>query len=353
MRVDFLIIGAGIVGVSIAYFLKENNILLIDREPILSGASAKAGAFLSPVIGFNNNVKLLIDKALPFSLDFYKSLNLNSFKQHGLLKMPKNLKDSEKFSEYEKYINFEYKREKNGIFFPNGAIIKPSDIAEKLSKEINFKQMEFNKIERRDDYFLVDNIEAKNLIFTRGFREDLESYLNIRAIWGQKIKIKTSTNIPFNMHKDISISKSENQVISIGATHERNVTEKEPTDEIAKELISQADEMVELREVELLSKKAGVRSATVDFLPIVGKVVDSKKSLKKYPNILNGERGSWHELEYHKNIYLINGVGGRGFVLAPYLANLLKESIFENQKIDSKLTSERLFYKYYRKRGKI
>ena len=46
---------------------------------------------------------------------------------------------------------------------------------------------------------------------------------------------------------------------------------------------------------------------------------------------------------------MINGVGGRGFVLSPYLANELVEHIINNKEIEDNLTTHRLFKRWAKK----
>jgi tRNA 5-methylaminomethyl-2-thiouridine biosynthesis bifunctional protein len=75
---DYVIIGAGIAGCSLAYFLSKysKSILLIDRNSnVAFGASGAAGAFLSPLLGKPNDFKDLIAKSLIFSTNFYKNLS--------------------------------------------------------------------------------------------------------------------------------------------------------------------------------------------------------------------------------------------------------------------------------------
>ena len=54
-------------------------------------------------------------------------------------------------------------------------------------------------------------------------------------------------------------------------------------------------------------------------------------------------------LETINNLYVINGVGGRGFVLSPYLANELVEHIINNKEIEDNLTTHRLFKRWAKK----
>lgn len=351
MEVNYAIIGAGISGCAISYFLRDENIILIDKLGICEGASASAGAFLSPIVGKTNKIKLLVDKALPFALSFYKELELDSFIQNGLLKLPRDEKDEEKFSEYEKFINCDYYIKDGGFFFPDGAIISPKKLCLKLTENINFLQKEVKSIEFIDGYWKIDNIKAKNLILTTGFEDiiDLE-YIKIRPVWGQKIDIKTSTKIPFNIHKNLSISTTkENGLVSIGATHERFKIEGEPSRKTSLKLIEEAKEMYNFSDEEIVNEFSGVRSGSVDFMPIVGEVINASESLKEYPQIKHGRKIQDEKLIKYKNLYILNGVGGRGFVLAPLLAKRLSELLIEKKEIDEELKSTRLFFKWARK----
>ncbi len=65
MTYDYVIVGAGIAGCSVAYFLHEKEptkkILILDRHSdIAHGASGAAGAFLSPLLGKPNKLKNLV-----------------------------------------------------------------------------------------------------------------------------------------------------------------------------------------------------------------------------------------------------------------------------------------------------
>ncbi len=73
-KFDYVVIGAGIAGCSLAYFLSKysKSILLIDRNSqVAFGASGAAGAFLSPLLGKPNDFKDLVTKSLIFSTNFF------------------------------------------------------------------------------------------------------------------------------------------------------------------------------------------------------------------------------------------------------------------------------------------
>lgn len=352
MKYEYIIIGAGVCGCSISYFLRDKNCLLIDRDGIAKNASGSAGAFLSPMVGVKSLIKDFINEALLFSLNLYRELNLKSFIQNGLLKLPRDERDFSKFREYEKFINIEYKKLDGGFFFDIGAVVNPNEVAKELTKEIEFRELNVENLEFRDGIWIVNQtLKSENIILATGFEEIIDfQYLKIRPVWGQRIDIATSSKVPFNIHKNISISTNrENGIVSIGATHKKNCSISNIEREESLKLIELAKEMRELKDIELIQEFSGVRAGSIDFLPIVGEVIDAKASLQKYPNIVNGERFPHFELKRYPNLYILNGVGGRGFVLAPYIAKILSEYILEDRAIAEILTSDRLFYKWARK----
>lgn len=382
-KYEYVVIGAGIAGCSLSHFLKKysDSILLIDKnEDVASGASGAAGAFLSPLLGKPNKFKELVTKALNFSIDYYKN-NFNEELQNcGTCRIPKNQEDEEKFQSYIPYMDFEYEKYEDGYLFPIGSVIKPYEVCLKLSKDIEkLFNYEVSKIEKIDDYWLInDEIKAKKLFLATGANISLidEKYFDIRAVWGQKIDVLTSSQIDINYHKECSLSKSkkidENRyLVSIGATHNRfdkdmknssynlelaninkiehNKETKEIIEADIQKLLKKANDIKQLNDIEVVDVKIGARASSIDYFPMVGKLIDSKKSFEKYPHIKNGTHIKNENLIMIDNLYVLNGVGGRGFVLSLYLANQLVQSALNDKKLDDEITNYRLFSRWAKK----
>ena len=381
---DYVIIGAGIAGSSTAYFLSKYSasVLLLDKnDNVAFGASGAAGAFLSPLLGKPNKFKDLIRKALNFSISFYKEVNSKSFTNDGVCRIPKNNEDREKFNSYKPYMDFEYKELKDGYFFDIGSWINPSEICELLTKDIKQK-LNYNVIsiaKENESWLLNNEIKAKKLILCTGANTELikEKYFDIRAVWGQKIDITTSTCVDFNYHKECSLSKAfktkekDLYKVSIGATHHRfncdksicnycvevaNLNKdcskcytKDIIDKDSLELIAKANDIMKLEDVNVIDVKIGARASSTDYFPMIGRLIDSKKSFDKFPHLINGTHIKEEMLDKIENLYVLNGVGGRGFVLSPYLANELVENIINNKKIEDTISIYRLFKRWAKK----
>jgi len=381
---DYVIIGAGIAGSSTAYFLSKysNSVLIIDKnKKVAFGASGAAGAFLSPLLGKPNKFKDLITKSLNFSTAFYKEVNSKSFVNEGVCRIPKNNEDREKFNSYKSYMDFEYKQLDDGYFFNIGSWINPLEICELLTKDIQKKLSYdvFSIVKESQSWILNNEIKAKKLILCTGANTKLieEKYFDIRAVWGQKIDITTSTCVNINYHKECSLSKAskiENEdlyKVSIGATHHRfdcdksicnycievaNLNKecskcytKEITDKDSVKLIELANDIMKLEDVNVTDIKIGARASSTDYFPMIGKLIDSKESFSKFPHLVNGTHIKEEMLEKIENLYVLNGVGGRGFVLSPFLANELVENIINNKKIEESISTYRLFKRWAKK----
>ena len=376
---DYVIVGAGIAGCSLSHFLSKysKSVLLIDKnEDVAFGASGAAGAFLSPLLGKPNKFKDLITKSLNFSIAFYRENFPKEITNCGTCRIPKNDEDEEKFQSYIPYMDFDYEKYEDGYLFKIGSVVKSYEICKKLSSntEILFNY-EVNNIEKIDDVWVLNSeIKAKNLFLTIGADISLikEKYIDIRAVWGQKIDISTTTHVDINYHKECSLSISfDDGIVSIGATHNRfddekiessynlklkninKLTHNEYTNKIIQNdisiLLKKANDIKKLEDIKVLDVKIGARASSIDYFPMVGKLVDSTKSFEKYPHLKNGFQIKNENLEMINNLYILTGVGGRGFVLSPYLAHVLVESIFNNEELEEEITNYRLFKRWAKK----
>lgn len=375
---DFLIIGAGSAGCSTAYFLQKSgkSVAIVDREAIAGGASGAAGAFLSPLPGKKNSYNTFVNDALNFSIDFYEKLSPDSINKKGVLRVPDDNFSKEKLENNDiEYEYFDYTKLKNisknfkeidGYFYKDAAVVEPLNICNKMIEGCDFYKKNIDKLIFKNGFYEVEDIKAKNVILAQGVSKPLlkHPYMEISPIFGLRIDVKTTTKIPFNIHKSISISTNKHDnTVAIGATHERHDSsqlectttcdkcifyvnyEKEQIDS----LLQKAKELVTLENLEVIRTYKGARATIKSYFPVIGKVVDYESSLEKYPSIKNGTKISQEMLEYYPNIYIINALGSRGFVFGPYLAKILSESILNGSLIPKDISTQKLFFKTARK----
>ncbi len=371
---DFLIIGAGSAGCCAAHFLhrEKKSVAIVDREGIAGGASGAAGAFLSPLPGKKNLYNSLVNDSLNFSIDFYQNLLPDVVDKKGVLRVPNNNFNENKLAQSSiKYDHYNTEKLKSisenfmdidGYFYENAAVIEPVEISKKLIENCDFYKKDVKKLNFENGIYTVDEIKAKNIILAQGVSTSLVEipYVEISPIFGLRIDVKTTTKIPFNIHKSISVSTNKkDKTVSIGATHIRHdntimecltTCDKCPYYVNSEQgqietLLKNAKELIKLEDLEVVKIYKGARATIKSYFPVIGKVVDYEKSLKKYPSIKNGTKIPQDSLEYFPNLYLINALGSRGFVFGPYLAKILTKNILHNTPIPKEISTQKLFYK--------
>lgn len=375
---DFIIIGAGSAGCNIAYALKKEgkSVAVIDKEGVAKGASGAAGAFLSVLPGKPNPYNILVNEALKYSLEFYKNFIPESFVHKGVLRIANENFDAKKLeqnsdatyytNEKLKQLSKSFRDDIDGYFYTNGAILSPKETCEKLIDGCDFYIKDVQNLIFEDSYYKIDDLISTNIILAQGTLKSLVEipYITISPIFGVKIDIKSSTKIPFNIHKSISISTNKQDgTVSIGATKQRhdinNMQCTTTCDKCAfyvnsdeaqvQELLSQATELIDLQDLKVLNIYKGARATIKSYFPIIGRIIDYDATISKYPSIKNGTKIPHTLLSYYPNLYIVNALGSRGFVLAPYLANILSRHILEDYEIPKEISTQKLFYKTARK----
>jgi len=360
---DTIIIGAGIAGTAAAYYLAQlgQKVLVFDKTGIASGGSGAAGAFVSPKIGVSSPLKDLTDDAFAFAYSFYADKFPQYYHTTGIVRIPKNSTDASKIPHYS-----QFHKAKNEILDPkqlsklhinslfDGTLFNEAGacdtvaLCEVLLDGIDFELLDVKNIEFINNKWQIEGFEAKNLVLATGYENDLfeMKYMGIKGTWGNRADFKSSLSLEIALHEGLSISANMGGIIKLGATHELEVKEPKLCDESkAMDLKNRASRLIDTSDFELVKTYCGMRSGSRDFAPVVGRVVDVV-SMLDYPNILNGRK---YPIKYIDNLFILNGLGARGFVLAPYLANELASNIVNGAEIDSRVNPDRLFWNWIRK----
>lgn len=361
---DSIIIGAGIAGAAIAHTLtqKGQKVLVLDKRGIASGGSGAAGAFVSPKIGKGSPLQTLTNASFSFAKDFYLSTCPTLFHQTGVIRIPKDEADAKKFSEYEPFNENKYeiyKKEqlqKQGVsaefesfYFPEAGDCDAKEVCEHLLSDIEVLKYEVKQITQENGLWNVGEYSAENLVLATGYESDLADlrYMGIKGTWGTRGDFSSKLSLNVSMHQSMSVGANVDGIIKLGATHEKEVKEVVPCKkEQALLLKEKASSLIDTSDLELKETFCGMRAGSKDYFPLVGKVIDVAFMLETYPAII---RGAKPEMKYIDNLFICNGLGGRGFVFAPLMAKMLAECIVEGKEVDIRVKTDRLFLKWCRK----
>ena len=186
---------------------------------------------------------------------------------------------------------------------------------------------DYKAIQFEEGYILYNDIKVKHIIFAEGFGLHANPYFNDLPLDGTKGEL-LHVRIP-NLKLDkvvksnIFVLPIGNDVYKVGATYDWQDKSNTPTEEAKRELIDNLKDLISC-DFEVLEHFAGVRPTVKDRRPLVGK----------------------HPI--HDKLFVLNGLGTRGVMLAPYLALQLFNCIETNIPLENDINVERI----YKKRAK-
>jgi len=363
---DVIIIGAGINGCCSAYYLYKAGlrVALVDQNGIASGGSGAAGAFISPKISKAGELKEIMEIAHAEALEFYTTRFPQFTLTKPLLHIANTPQEADKLKYFKQETQLEHSTIESAlkflltdeaanesyIYFSEGAVVDAQGVCEALVEGIDFFTIKADALIYEDELWKVDHLSAKHVVLSIGAYPKLLpiDYVGLRGIWGHRIDIKTSTDIPCILHHHVSISPTTKEgIVAIGATHDVHYSQF--TDQVydiesgREVLLEKASKTLKLNNIGVIRDYTGLRSGSNDYLPMLGNLVDAHATLSLHPHLRHGKAVNASEYVYYPNLTMINGSGGYGFVLAPYLARQLSEYLSEGKAMNPLLSPSRFF----------
>ncbi|MGZ8548974.1 MAG: NAD(P)/FAD-dependent oxidoreductase, partial [Sulfuricurvum sp.] len=299
---DVIIVGAGINGCTAAYFLQKAGlkVALVDKEGIACGGSGAAGAFISPKISKEGVLKEIMGEAHLEALHFYATFFPENTLQKPLLHIAKTSEDEETLRRFKKETSLplsplndatkallsQEASKAESVSFSNGAVVDAQGVCNALAKGIDFYRQEAHSLVWDEGVWSIGDMRGSHVVLAIGAYPKILPipYLTLRGIWGHRIDIETTTQLPVILHHYVSISPtSQRNIMAIGATHNVHYSpfQNEPynVDEGRKELLEKASKTLKLDNIKIVSDYAGLRSGSNDYLPMLGSLVDAEATL--------------------------------------------------------------------------
>ncbi|WP_345971747.1 NAD(P)/FAD-dependent oxidoreductase [Sulfurimonas diazotrophicus] len=374
MTYDTAIIGAGINGCATAYFLTQGGekVALIDREGIAAGGSGAAGAFVSPKFSKGGPLKALMEESYLFSIDFYERRFPELIRIAPLIHFAKYEDENEKVRAFrettalpmlsvmpEAPLTKETEAFEHVVLARSG-LVNAQAVCTRLAEGSDFILDDINIIKYESGLWTVGAIRAKRVVLATGAYRPVVAmpHIALRAVWGHRVDIRTTTPLPCHLHQYVSIAATgTNGEGAIGATHDvhydpQTATEPYDVEQGRAELLEKASRTVSLEHIEVVKDYTGLRSGSNDYYPLVGRVADAEASLCAAPGLAKGAKSDAASLVYHPELYMINGTGGYGFVMGPLLARTLAQALLEGKPLPEALDPTRFLYRWAKRAGK-
>lgn len=347
-----LIVGGGVAGISLAFAFKNKNceVKLIDKN--INHSSVIAAGIMNPVVFKRLTSSWLVEDIKPYAENFYKSLE-TLFGEQILHHKPMRRYFSTEFeeenwltkqndSEVSDYIKSLDESDKSFGFGKNtlgtGKVNNTCYVASKqfmenshqlLLKEniLSYAEFDFSLLDETTVTYKGEQFDK--IIFAEGYEganNPFFKYLPFKGTKGEILTIKSS-EIPTDeiLNRRCFVLPLGNNEYRLGATFAWDDLTPTPTENAKTELLGNLDSLTNAQ-VEVLHQDAGIRPTGADRRPFIG----------PHPE--------------KKNLFIFNGLGTKGYMIAPYFANQLAEHILEKSEIHPEADIQRFFKKHYPKK---
>lgn len=325
---DYIIIGRGIAGSVLSFQLKNLNykVLVID-QPALSSSSKVAAGLYNPLVfkKLNKiwNAEIFLSSANHFYTAIEKQTKAHFWHHKDLIRVFSSAGEQNDFellqeeSSYQKYISSSDHALHSKIIAPFGSGVVKSCGFLDVSSFLNQHEILFSAdqsillseiIPDRDliykyhHWVVKEEYAAKKIIFAEGWKIQNNSWFNFLPLIPAKGEVLTiqCDDLPqeYILNGGCFLVPIGNNRFKIGATFNWKDLNDEISEEGKNELIQKLYDVIKVP-FQVTNHQAGVRPASKDRRPLLG----------EHPKL--------------SGIYVFNGLGTRGVVMAPWLAEQL------------------------------
>ena len=344
MKVDYIIVGIGLAGISFCEQLKAHNKSFVVFDNASQQSSTVAGGLYNPVVLKRFTSVWKSEEQIDLALKVY-----------GNIEDRLNVKLDYKIPVYRKFASLE---EQNDWFTAsdkprltqylsnklvkntNESINAPFSFGEVLTTgRVDVKTLieayktdlikdglliesdfDYGFLESDDAIVNYKDIEAKHIVFAEGFgvtKNPFFNYLPMVPTKGELLTILApNLNMEVVLKAGVFLIPLGEDLYTVGATYDWHDTTHDVTDKAKKELLDKLKKIINC-DFTVVNQVAGIRPTVKDRRPLIGKHND------------------------YKNLYVLNGLGTRGVMIGPYVAKALFEFIEFETPLESEIDIKR------------
>lgn len=343
---EVIIVGSGLAGLSLAWELYFHQCaFVIIAQPHLSHSSIIAPGVWNPIVFKRLNPTWQASTLIQHLQHFYKqienTIHQPLIQEYHILHALQNDKDKqywqEKQERYPCYLQdiktlhkTKYPLLKKDLLC--GTVLQAGRL--NTSAFIHYSLHFFNsihayfeqtfhhdRVQIYGDFIEYNGLKAKHLVFCEGYKVLQNPYfqfITLKPAKGEILHIQTPISVlPENtiLHKHISIIPIHTHQYLIGSNYDWTNIHEQPTTAMRKKFLNAFCELFDVP-FEILGHYAGIRPAA-DRRPIIG-----------------------HHPVF-RNLWIFNGLGTKGVMLAPYSAKQLVQAILYHTEIESEMNVNR------------
>ncbi|REE27308.1 glycine/D-amino acid oxidase-like deaminating enzyme [Winogradskyella pacifica] len=342
--VDYIIVGCGLASIAFCEQLRAHNKTFVVFNDDSQKSSIVAAGLYNPVIlkRFSEvwNAKEQLALALPLYSKIETELDIKIDYKLPILRRFTSIEEQNKWftasdkPSLESYLSLQLIKNDNPEIdapYGFGEVLHAGRLdTEKLitnyknllKKDDCLEELSFihNNIQFKDDAIHYENFKTKQIVFAEGFGVKHNPYFNTIPLTGSKGEILTikapKLKIKYAIKSSVFVIPLGDDLYNVGSTYNNDDKSNIPTESAKEELISKLKTFITC-DFQVVNHIAGVRPTVKDRRPLVG----------RHPK--------------HHNLYVLNGLGTRGVMIAPYVADKLFKFIEHNESLDAEIDVNR------------
>lgn len=338
--VDYLIVGQGLAGSCLAFELLEagQSVVVVDQGPETAASvvgagimnplvfryitqSWKADVYFGKANSFYQSLERYFEKKLLFNLPVIRLLAEGESLQWAAKSEQANIA---KWTDGE--ICFPLMQEK--IAYPHGAVsVRAARVDMALFTGLMKAFLVSNgaflkgKIDassplQYESGFVYEGISAKNIVFCEGFyaaKNPWFDFVPFRPVKGELLTLHIpGLEANHIINRDVFILPLGNQMFRVGSNYDWDDLTLLPTEITRTSLLEKLELFLKLP-YKVVGHQAGIRPSVADRRPVIG----------RHPQL--------------PNVFILNGLGAKGAMLAPAMAEQLVNLLIKDTKIDTEV----------------
>lgn len=345
MEIDFLLIGQGLAGTALAYRLKQagKKIRIID-QPEANNSSRIAAGLFNPVTGRKMVKTWKADSLFPEIKPFYQELEQvtgSKFLTEKAIYRPfLTIEELNEWMGHSADPGFETYLEKifqesqseflkdpyGGVMLRNSGWLNINNLLDAMTsyfkEELILEKFDESLFSREDDFWIYRGLKAKAVIYCNGLgamNSRFFDFLPFAPVKGEILEVKQAFTPDYVVNRGVFRVHLGDGVHRVGSTYTKHDLDVGATDAAKTEILEKLTDLVRLPVEGIISHKTGIRPATRDRKPFLGK----------------------HPTEV--GVYIFNGFGAKGVSLIPYFSKQMVEHLLNRKAIDSEVDIARYF----------
>ena len=345
MEIDFLLIGQGLAGTALGYRLKQagKKIRILDL-PLENKSSRIAAGLYNPVTGRKMvktwNADVLFPEIKPFYRELEEVTEHKFLLEQAIYRPFVSIEEQNEwmghssdptFAQYlEKIVTHsqsEYIKDPfGGVLLRNSGWLNINVMLDAMvgyfGEDLIEEQFAEEELSWENDAWNYRGFRVGAIVFCNGLgamRSRFFGVLPFAPVKGEILEVRQEFCPDYILNRGVFRVHLGDQIHRVGSTYTKHDLDQGPTDSAKNEILDRLTDLVKVPVNEVVSHRIGIRPATRDRKPFLGK----------------------HPKE--QSVYIFDGFGAKGVSLIPYYSKMMKNHLIDQNPISKEVDIARYF----------